>query len=127
MPIPSTETQSKGTVMAQFAFVQPSSGGREFIFEVTDPGKIEHARRIISGEETSRVHVHGRIMKRQAPYNPSWSYYLDPNTIDFFDMAIEVCDADMNYVEDHLDEACGAFLPGCHWCPWSSKVVREIK
>ena len=30
-------------------------------------------------------------------------------------------------VEDHLDEACGAFLPGCHWCPWSSRLVDEVK
>ena len=41
-------------------------------------------------------------------------------------MAIEVCDASMQYVEDHLDEACGMLLPTCLWCPWSSKVVREV-
>ncbi|GAB2857045.1 hypothetical protein GCM10022221_65790 [Actinocorallia aurea] len=27
----------------------------------------------------------------------------------------------------HLDEACGAFLPGCHYCPWSSRLVDEVK
>ncbi|WP_420845269.1 BP74-related protein [Nocardia arizonensis] len=32
----------------------------------------------------------------------------------------------MTYTEDHLDEACGAFLPGCFWCPWSSRLTREI-
>lgn len=68
----------------------------------------------------------GRIQKRPQPYNPDWDYHLDPNTITFFNMAIEVCDANMQYVEDHLDEACGAFLPGCFWCPWDSRVVREI-
>jgi hypothetical protein len=41
-------------------------------------------------------------------------------------MAIEVCDANMMYVEDHLDEAGGAFLPGNHWCPWDSRVTREV-
>jgi 1-deoxy-D-xylulose-5-phosphate synthase len=49
-----------------------------------------------------------------------------PASITFFAMAIEVCDANISYVEDYLDEACGAFLPGCYWCPWSSRVVREI-
>jgi hypothetical protein len=112
--------------MAYFVFVQPSSPGREFVFELTDENLIAKARRIISGEETNEVHVHGRIIKRSQPYNPGWAYHLDPATIQFFAMAIEVCDANMQYVEDHLDEACGAFLPGCHWCPWDSRVVREV-
>jgi hypothetical protein len=113
--------------MPYFAMTQPSSPGVEFIFELTDENRIAEARKIISGEETNRIHVHGRIIKRRQPYNPRFNYYLDPQTIDFFDQAIEVCDADMTYVEDHLDEAGGAFLPGSHWCPWSSKVSREVQ
>lgn len=113
--------------MPYFAMTQPSSPGVEFIFELTDENRIAEARKIISGEETGRIHVHGRIIKRRQPYNPRFNYYLDPQTIDFFDQAIEVCDADMTYVEDHLDEAGGAFLPGSHWCPWSSKVSREVQ
>lgn len=108
-----------------FAFMQQP--GQEFIFELTDEEKIAHARRILSGEETSEVHVVGRIRKTTKPYNPKWSYHLDPDTISFFAVAIEVCDANMQYVEDHLDEACGAFLPGCHWCPWDSRLVREVE
>ncbi|WP_437727156.1 BP74-related protein [Sorangium sp. So ce861] len=113
--------------MARFAFITPGyDGGKEFIFETTDEARIAHARRILSGEEPHEVHVMGRIVKRPAPYNPGWSYHLDPATIAFFSVAIEVCDASATYVEDHLDEACGAFLPGCHWCPWSSKLTREV-
>nr|WP_244923979.1 calmodulin [Enhygromyxa salina] len=99
---------------------------QEFIFQLTDPKKIQEARDILAGKERERVHVMGRVQKSKAPYNPAWSYHLDPATISFFSMAIEVCDADMGYVEDHLDEAGGAFLPGCHWCPWNSKLVREV-
>jgi hypothetical protein len=109
---------------AYFAFQQRSNN--EFVFELNDDQKIAHARRILSGNETERVHVQGRIVKRKAPYNPQWDFYLDPGSIDFFTAAIEVCDANMEYVNDHLDEACGPFLPGCHWCPWDSRVVREV-
>jgi hypothetical protein len=109
---------------AYFAFTDYSN--TEFIFELTDEEKIAHTRKIISGEESEKVHVMGRIIKRPKPYNPAWSYHLDPASISFFAVAIEVCDANISYVEDHLDEACGAFLPGCYWCPWSSRVVREI-
>lgn len=108
-----------------FAFMQHPD--QEFVFELTDDAKIAHARRIISGEEKEKVHVMGRILKRSVPYNPKWSFHLDPASVDFFAVAIEVCDANMVYVEDHLDEACGAFLPGCVWCPWDSTVVKEVQ
>ena len=109
-----------------FAFTYPPST-YEFIFELTDEAKIAHALKVISGEERSKVHVLGRIVKTQQPYNPKWSFHLNPASIDFFEVAIEVCDAQIFYVEDHLDEACGAFLPGCVWCPWGSKVEREVQ
>ena len=95
--------------MAHFAFMQRPD--QEFIFELTDEAKIQQARDILSGKETMSTHVMGRIIKRKADYNPKWEYHLDPATIGFFEMAIEVCDANMMYVEDHLDEACGPFLP----------------
>lgn len=109
-----------------FAFVQPSSPGQEFIIELSDENTIAHALKIISGEEKNEIHVHGRIIKRTQPYNPRFSFHLDPQTIRFFAMAIEVCDANMLYVEEHIDEAGGAFLPGGHWCPWDSRLVREV-
>ncbi|WNG60367.1 calmodulin [Archangium gephyra] len=111
---------------AYFAFKEPSSPGMEFIIALTDEAKIQMARDILSGKEKNRIHVHGRIIKRRQPYNPRFNFYLDPVTIDFFEVAIEVCDANMMYVEDHLDEAGGAFLPGGHWCPWDSQLTREV-
>jgi len=107
-----------------FAFTQQP--GQEFIFQLTDRDKIDQALAILSGEEKNRIHVVGRIIKRKQPYNPNWDFHLDPGTISFFEMAIEMCDANMAYVDDHLDEACGAFLPGCHWCPWDSRLTREV-
>ncbi|MCW3480696.1 hypothetical protein OL229_14205 [Neisseriaceae bacterium JH1-16] len=107
-----------------FSFMQRPE--QEFIIQLTDQDKIDQALKILSGEEREAVHVMGRIIKRKAPYNPAWEYHLDPASISFFVMAIEVCDANMQYVEDHLDEACGAFLPGCHWYPWNSRLTREV-
>lgn len=111
---------------AYFAFMQQSSPGMEFIIQLDNDNTIQKARDILAGKEQQEIHVHGRIIKRTAPYNPRFSFYLDPSTINFFAQAIEVCDANMQYVEDHLDEACGAFLPGCHWCPWDSRLTREV-
>jgi hypothetical protein len=114
--------------VAYFAFKSVPYGNEpEFVIEIKDAARAEHARRILRGEEQQRIHVHGRIVKRPAPYNPRFSFHLAPETIDFFDMAIEVCDSSALYVEDHLDEAGGAFLPGNHWCPWGSTLVREVQ
>jgi hypothetical protein len=112
--------------MAEAYFAFQDHTGQEFILKLTSDQRIAEARRILSGEETESVHVMGRILKRRASWNPGWDFHIDPNTVTFFTVAIEVCDADTSYVEDHLDEACGAFLPGCIWCPWSSKLTREV-
>ncbi len=111
--------------MADFAFTDYS--GKEFVIRLTNEARIDQARKILSGEETMSIHVMGRIRKQTVDYNPEWSFHYDPDTITFFTMAIEVCDSSIMYLEDHLDEACGAFLPGCFWCPWSSRLTREVQ
>ena len=117
--------QANGRKPAYFVF-RDVNVTNEFVIQLRDPSKIAHARAILAGTESDMVHVAGRIVKRPASYNPGWSYHLDPDSIEFFAFAIEVCDANMLYVEEHLDEVGGEFLPGNGWCPWSSELVREI-
>ncbi|MFI0405137.1 calmodulin-binding protein [Actinomadura sp. 3N508] len=119
-----TATPASADPAAYFVFTDITN--QQAVLKLTDPAKIQHARELVSGETVDRPHVFGRIIKRQADYNPRWSYHYDPYTVDFFDYAIEVCDATIPYVEDHLDEAGGAFLPGLMWCPWTSRLIREI-
>lgn len=97
-----------------------------FVVKIDDPEEIAHARALVRGETDQLPHVFGRIVKDRAPYNPRWSYHIDPRTVQFFDFSIEVCDATIPYVEEHLAEAGGAFLPGLYWCDWSSRLIREI-
>jgi hypothetical protein len=111
---------------ARFVFEDISASG-QFVIELTDESKIQEARNILNGTQKDKTHVLGKIIKRPAPYNSKWSYQLDPASISFFMVAIEVCDASISYVEDHLDEAGGAFLPGAYWCPWNSRLVKEIQ
>ncbi|GAA2858394.1 calmodulin-binding protein [Nonomuraea rubra] len=107
-------------------FVMTDITREQFVVQLTDPAKIQHARDLVNGVTNERPHVVGRIAKQSAPYNARWSYHFRPETVDFFDVAIEVCDATIPYVEDHLDEAGGAFLPGLVYCPWTSRLVREL-
>ena len=107
-------------------FTMEDASKKPFVLKLISSDQIEHARRILDGSETSRVHVQGTIVKSTAPYNPHWSYHLDPASIDFFEFAIEVCDSASAYVEENLGDVGGAFLPDNHWCPWSSKLLSEL-
>lgn len=112
--------------VAYFAISTHHEYTGDFVVKLTDDKLIKHARDLVNGETTDQPHLVGRIVKRPQPYNPRYSFFIDSNTISFFNHAIEVCDATFSYTEEHLDEACGAFLPGCMLCPWTSRVLREI-
>jgi len=97
-----------------------------FVIKLLEQEKIEHARNLLAGSTRERPSVMGIIVKQKENYNPGWSYHLKPESISFFDTATEVCDANMRYVEEHLDEVGDALLPGNRWCPWSSQLTKEL-
>ena len=97
-----------------------------FVIMLTEQEKIQHARDLLSGASQEMKSIMGTIVIQKADYNSDWSYHLEPTSITFFDMAVEVCDANMRYVEEHLDEVGGSFLPNNQWCPWGSQLTREI-
>lgn len=100
---------------------------RGFVFELNDPLKIDDARRILAGQEKIRVHVAGRVIPQSMPYNPEWSFHLDPASISFFAVQEHAAlDANMYYVEDHLDQIGSSFLPGRCWSPGDSRLVAEV-
>jgi len=98
-----------------------------FVIKLTDSNLIQEARNIINNVQTDATHVNGIIIKEPADYNPAWSFHYNPSTIVFFENAMEVCDSSIAYIEEHLDEVGGAFLPDNRWCPWGSKLTRELK
>lgn len=113
--------------MASVLFgVSDSKDSPPFIIRLDDPELVEQARAILRGDETAKVHIQGKVVPRQAPYNPAWSFHLDPGSISFFELAAEVCDAATQYVQDNLDKVGSDFLPEGHWCPWSSRLVSEL-
>ncbi|MBI4450490.1 hypothetical protein HY642_00820, partial [Candidatus Woesearchaeota archaeon] len=97
-----------------------------FVVKLTTPALIQQARDILAGRETRAVHVMGTIVKQQAGYNLPWTYQLDPASISFFENAVEVCDAGIQFVQDRLAEVGGSFLPNSRWCPWGSRLVGEV-
>jgi hypothetical protein len=113
---------------AYFVFKQPDPQDQEheFVFALHDEARIAEARAILRDPQNPRRQVQGTIVPARVPYNPAWSFHLDPDSIGFFELAAEVCDANVTWVEENLEAIGGSALPGNHWCPWSSKLDREV-
>lgn len=107
------------------AYFTISDSQNQLVIQLTDENLIDSARKQIIGLEPKK-HIMGNIIKSTIWYNPDYSYYFDPSSISFFELAMEVCDATFEYTEQNLSEAGGAFLPGLTLCPWSSYIVEEV-
>ena len=116
-------------ISGEYAYFEFRGSGPDELFAILliDEDKIRHAREILKGADVARRHISGTIVKEKAPYNPRWSYHLAPHTIDFFDVAVETCDASMHRIQKNLDEVGGSFLPNSHWCPWGSELTQELR
>lgn len=102
---------------AYFIFENDSSP-ETFVIKLTDPQTIQQARDLLA--TGTRKIISGTIIKQPVYYNSPWSYHLDPKTIRFTDFAAEVCDANIRVLEETLEIA----YPD--WCPWGSRLQREI-
>ena len=117
---------------AYFSIVEVSGPPRvypnEFILGVTDPVTIAELRHEIAfGNAPKPFIVTGIAKKGRRPYNYAWNFHVVPATVRVANVQVEVCSATPEYVSDHVDQIGTDFLPGGQWCPWSARVVREVK
>ncbi|MER7467465.1 calmodulin-binding protein [Streptomyces sp. NPDC097981] len=125
-PAQAAQDSGAGANSVAAAYFEFTDGTDTFVFQLTDPARIRQARDILNGVDTENVGVMGTVVKSPASYNKPWKYHLAPNSVTFFGMAMEVCDASISYVNGHLGEVGGALLPRSTWCPWRSKLTREV-
>ena len=115
-----TEETFAQTVQPQEAFfvfeVPPDP--ETVVFKLTDALKIQEARNILASGKPRTIS--GTLIKQPVYYNSPWTFHLDPRSITFPEIAIELCDANVREIENNLDIAYSS------WCPWSSRLLREI-
>lgn len=115
-----------------FAFVSyagtPKIEANEFIIQIDDPALAEqYAQMVRNNTLQPRIAFTGTVVPGRAPYNEAWAFHVDPASVQLGGAShIEVCDSAPEYVEEHLQEVGGSFLPGAEWCPWSMHVSREV-
>ena len=97
--------------------------GERFRIGLTTATRIEQAEALLaSGAENN---VHGTLRRGSGRFNAPYSWHLDPATVTFPDLTMEVCDgrpqsdvqADIDYWVDTVK----------YYCPWGAKIVARVK
>jgi hypothetical protein len=83
--------------------------------ELASPELVQHARDLLNGEDVAAIPL-GTVVRDDPGVNAPWSWHIDPATLEFADMTIEVCDGLPSYVEDGT-------VTSDQYCPWSAKIV----
>jgi hypothetical protein len=94
--------------------------GEVFRILLRDSGAIAQARALI-GSGNRRI-VAGSLAQGNGGFNAPWSWHLDPDTVRFPEVAIELCDGCPSDVET----SGGSWGNGA-FCPWSSEIIAEQK
>ncbi|MGV8912391.1 MAG: hypothetical protein ACOH14_07225 [Rhodoglobus sp.] len=91
------------------------AGGEQYKIELATPELIEHAKALLAGENLAAI-PNGLVVRGDSSVNEPWSWHIDPATLEFANVTIEVCDGIPQYVEDEI-------VTSDRFCPWSAKVV----
>ncbi len=92
------------------------ANAEEYRIRLTDPADIVVARRLLASLEAPRI-PNGRVVRGDPDVNVGYSWHIDPDSIEFADATIEVCDGRPSDVEK------GA-ITSDRYCPWSAKVIH---
>ena len=79
------------------------------------PELVDHAERLLAGEPIAAIPL-GTVVRDSPGPNAPWTWHIDPATLEFADITIEVCDGLPSYVEDGT-------VTSDQYCPWSAKVI----
>lgn len=87
----------------------------EFKIELATPELVEHAEALLAGESVAAI-PNGIVVRDDPGPNAPWSWHIDPATLEFADMTIEVCDGLPSHVEEGV-------VTSDRYCPWSAELI----
>jgi hypothetical protein len=90
--------------------------GERFTIRTSDADTIRLADENLQGR--NRMFPMGTLRSGHGGFNAPWTWHLDPASVRFVEIAIEVCDGRPSYVEAHQPE-----FPT--YCPWGARVVAR--
>ena len=87
----------------------------EYRIRLTDPADIEIARKLLAGEEAPHI-PNGIVVRGDPDVNVGYTWHIDPESVEFADFTMEVCDGLPSDVEKGI-------ITSDRYCPWSAKVI----
>ena len=90
-------------------------GDETYKVELATTELVEHAEALLAGEQVAAI-PNGTVVRDDPGVNAPWSWHIDPASLEFADMTIEVCDGLPSYVEDGT-------ITSDRFCPWSAEIV----
>lgn len=90
-------------------------GDETYKIELATPELVGHAQALLDGEDVAAI-PNGTVVRDDPGVNAPWSWHIDPASLEFADMTIEVCDGLPSYVEDGT-------ITSDQFCPWSAQIV----
>lgn len=92
------------------------AGQGTYSIELVRDDLVEHVVELQAGGQDGRI-PNGRIVRDgDGGVNAPWSWHIDPESLEFVDATIEVCDGLPAFVEDGT-------LTSDYYCPWNATVV----
>jgi hypothetical protein len=111
----------------RFLFEMQAEGldPQPFVAVTSRPEVIAEVRAELDKTPAERNrHINGRVLRGNGGHNSPWKWHFDPDEWGLAEASIEVCDGNPTDVENDLDywvDTVGSF------CPWSARVVAEVK
>ena len=97
------------------------AAGQEFRVLISDTAVARQARQLIGSNQS--INLNGEIARGNGGFNAGYRWHLKPNTVEFADMTIEVCDGEPSFVEQNVDYFVDTVK---RYCPWGIKVKKEL-
>jgi hypothetical protein len=91
------------------------AGEEQYRIELATPELVEHAEKLLKGEDVAAIPL-GTVVRNDPGVNAPWSWHIDPATLEFAQITIEVCDGLPSYVEDGT-------VTSDQYCPWSARLI----
>jgi len=92
------------------------SGQGTYSIELVTDELIAHVAELRAGGEDGRIPSGTIVRDGDGGVNSPWTWHIDPDSLEFVDTTIEVCDGLPEYVEDGT-------LTSDVYCPWDATVV----
>ncbi|MFC1890294.1 hypothetical protein ACFL4G_11120 [Thermodesulfobacteriota bacterium] len=87
---------------------------------IDSPGGIAHIDEWLAGTPSAEtLGIPGAPIELDGAFNPGYSYRLEPESVEFGEVWMEVCDGTPCYVEA---DPAGWFANPTTWCPWGAFV-----